>query len=211
MPELPEVETTMRGLIPHLKGATIQNVVIRQPQLRWLIPPHLKSCINQQKIIQLSRRGKYLLIHVQTGTLIIHLGMSGSLRVLNHDTPPLPHDHVDMILNQNKLLRYHDPRRFGAILWTEEDPLHHPLLKSMGVEPLSVDFTGLYLKQAALTRKVAIKPFIMNSKIVTGIGNIYAAEALFLAGIHPITPASLLTQSQWGSLQEGTKFPTDPI
>jgi formamidopyrimidine-DNA glycosylase len=205
MPELPEVETTMRGLIPHLEGATIQGVIIRQSQLRWPIPSHLKSCLTQQKIIQLSRRGKYLLIKVQAGTLIIHLGMSGSLRVLNHSTPPTRHDHMDITLTQNKLLRYHDPRRFGAVLWTEDEPLHHPLLKSMGVEPLSADFTGLYLKQAALKRIIAIKPFIMNSKIVTGIGNIYAAEALFLAGIHPITPAHLLTPSQCDRLVESIK------
>ncbi|MDP3559666.1 MAG: bifunctional DNA-formamidopyrimidine glycosylase/DNA-(apurinic or apyrimidinic site) lyase [Legionellaceae bacterium] len=196
MPELPEVETIMRGLTPHLEGAIIQDVIIRHPQLRWPIPQNLKSHLNQQKIIQLSRRGKYLLIHIARGTLIVHLGMSGSLRILKHHTSPTRHDHVDIIFSDHFLLRYHDPRRFGAVLWTEDDPYMHPLLKNMGIEPLDPQFTGQYLKNTTLKRHVAIKPFIMNSKIVTGIGNIYAAEALFLANIHPLTRSSLLTQTQ---------------
>ena len=205
MPELPEVETILRGLIPQLEGATIQDVIIRHPQLRWPIPTELKALLSQQKILSLSRRGKYLLIHVSTGTLIIHLGMSGSLRLLTLDVPLTRHDHVDIILSPHQRLRYNDPRRFGAILWTEENPLNHPLLKSMGIEPLDMNFTGQYLKQKALNRHAAIKPFIMNSKIVTGIGNIYAAEALFLAKIHPTMPAGLLTQQQCDQLVEAIK------
>lgn len=205
MPELPEVETTLRGLMPHLCGAVIQSVVVRQPQLRWPIPPQLNTCLTQQKIIRLSRRGKYLLIHMTTGTLMIHLGMSGSLRILNVNTVSARHDHVDIIFSDNILLRYTDPRRFGAILWTETDPLKHPLLISLGIEPLDAQFTSAYLQQAARKRHVAIKPFIMNSKIVTGIGNIYATEALFLAKIHPMTPARLLTQQQCEQLVEAIK------
>lgn len=196
MPELPEVETTMRGLMPHLEGVMIQDVIVRAPQLRWPIPSDLKTCLSGQKIIKLSRRGKYLLIHVTTGTLIIHLGMSGSLRFLNSNKPPSRHDHVDILFSEKTILRYNDPRRFGAILWTEITPLNHPLLASIGIEPLDNQFNGEYLKKCALKRNVPVKSFIMNSKIVAGIGNIYAAEALFLAKIHPSTPAGMLTQHQ---------------
>jgi formamidopyrimidine-DNA glycosylase len=205
MPELPEVETILRGLIPHLENETIIDVIIRQHQLRWPIPLGLKNHISTQKILQLSRRGKYLLISLQKGTLIIHLGMSGSLRVLKSPPPPNRHDHVDIILANHTLIRYNDPRRFGAMLWTEESPLQHPLLKSIGIEPLDDQFTGQYLKEKTCHRRVAIKPFIMNSKIVTGIGNIYAAEALFLAGIHPNTPAGLVSQSQCDQLVQAIK------
>ena len=205
MPELPEVETIMRGLAPQLEGTTVQEVIIRQHQLRWPIPSHLKTSLSQQKIIKLTRRGKYLLLQATYGTLIIHLGMSGSLRVLNLSTPPTAHDHIDIIFSTDKLLRYNDPRRFGAVLWTEEDPLNHPLLLLMGLEPFDVHFTGQYLQKKAWNRKVPIKPFIMNSKIVTGIGNIYAAEALFLANIHPSTPAGQLTQQQYERLVDSIK------
>ena len=135
MPELPEVETIMRGLAPQLEGAIIRDVIIRQHQLRWPIPSHLKTSVCQQKIIKLARRGKYLLIQFTHGTLIIHLGMSGSLRIVNINTLPTRHDHIDIIFSTQQLLRYNDPRRFGAVLWTEDEPLHHPLLKSMGLEP----------------------------------------------------------------------------
>ena len=205
MPELPEVETIMRGLSPHLEGLIIQEVIIRQAQLRWSIPAHLNAFLKQQKILGLRRRGKYLLIQVTTGTLIIHLGMSGSLRLLQHFTLPGRHDHVDIVLSDNKRLRYNDPRRFGAILIAEGDPFHHGLLQSLGIEPLDPNFNGNYLKQAALRRRVSIKSFIMNSKIVTGIGNIYAAEALFLAQIHPLTEAGQLSQEQCDRLIQSIK------
>ena len=205
MPELPEVETIMRGLAPQLEGAIVQDVIIRQHQLRWPIPSHLKTSLSQQKIINTRRRGKYLLIQVTHGTLILHLGMSGSLRILNINTPPTRHDHVDIILSTDQLLRYNDPRRFGAVLWTTEEPLQHPLLKSMGLEPFDIHFTGQYLRKKALKRTTPIKPFIMNSKIVAGIGNIYAAEALFLANIHPTAPAGQLTQQQYDRLVDSIK------
>ena len=200
MPELPEVETLLRGLIPHLEDAVIQAVIIRQLQLRWPVSSDLQTCLQQQKIIRLSRRGKYLLIHFTTGTLIIHLGMSGSLRIVHSATPLKRHDHVDMMLSQDRILRYNDPRRFGAILWTTGDPMQHPLLNSLGVEPLDTRFTGAYLKKIAEKRQVPIKSFIMNSKIVTGVGNIYAAEALFSAKIHPLMPAKQLTLQQCDQL-----------
>jgi len=196
MPELPEVETTMCGLKPHLEAAIILDVIVRQKQLRWPIPTTLQSNLNQQTIRHLSRRGKYLLIAVDSGTLIIHLGMSGSLRIVTNDEPIRPHDHVDIVLSDKKILRYHDPRRFGAILWTSHDPSEHPLLISLGVEPLSDDFTPAFLKQKGGRRRLAIKSLIMDSHVVVGIGNIYAAEALFMAKIHPATPAGLLTLQQ---------------
>ena len=205
MPELPEVETIMRGLDPHLKGAIIDDVIIRCSQLRWPIPCHLKHTLSAQQIMNISRRGKYLLIHVSVGTLIIHLGMSGSLRILTQVAAPAPHDHMDLIFSNHLILRYNDPRRFGAILWTQENPLDHFLLKSMGIEPLDVHFTGQYLRQLTLRRHTPIKSFIMNSKIVVGIGNIYAAEALFLASIHPLTPTHSLSISQCEQLVKSIK------
>lgn len=206
MPELPEVETVMRGLTPHLENAMIDHVIVRCPQLRWPIPKDLNNILRGQKIVRLSRRGKYLLISVATGTLIIHLGMSGSLRILSQVTPPLAHDHMDIVFSNHMTLRYNDPRRFGAILWTEENPLEHGLLKSMGIEPLDVHFTGQYLKKLALKRHTHIKSFIMNSKIVVGVGNIYAAEALFLAGVHPLTPTHLLSIHQCDQLVKSIKI-----
>lgn len=205
MPELPEVETIMHGLKPHIENAIIQDVVVRHHQLRWPIPPALQEHLSQGRIGKLSRRGKYLLMPTDAGTLIIHLGMSGSLRIVTRTTHLNPHDHVDIIFSDNKILRYTDPRRFGALLWTTDDPSNHALLKSLGIEPLDAAFTALYLMKRAHSRRVPIKSFIMNSKIVVGIGNIYAAEALFLAGIHPVTPAGLLTQIQCQKLVNAIK------
>lgn len=205
MPELPEVETIMRGLKPHLENAIIQDVVVRQPQLRWPIPSSLSACLIQQKILTLTRRGKYLLIHLAHGTLIIHLGMSGRLLLLHKPTPAARHDHVDVLLSGVGLLRYNDPRRFGAVLWTDEDPFLHPLIKTIGLEPFDERFTGEYLKEKAANRRVSIKTFIMNSKIVSGVGNIYAAESLFLARIHPALEANQLTLDQCHALVKSIK------
>lgn len=205
MPELPEVETIMRGLIPHLKNTVIVDVIVRQAKLRWPISPTLKKHLIQQRVLKLSRRGKYLLLQVTNGTLILHLGMSGRLQILSKITPPTRHDHVDIFFGDSYLLRYNDPRRFGAILWTETDPLQHSLLQSLGIEPLSDHFTGDYLKKRSENRRVAIKSFIMNSHVVTGIGNIYAAEALFLAKIHPLMPAEALTDAQYNQLVDAIK------
>ena len=195
MPELPEVETILRGLSPHIEGAIVEEAIIRTPQLRWPIP-ELNPFIAQQTIINISRRGKYLLFHLKTGTIIFHLGMSGRLCLLTQFKPAQRHDHVDILLTNKQVLRYTDPRRFGAILWTPDNPFEHPVLKNLVVEPLTDELTADYLVQRAAHRTKAIKPFIMDSKIVVGIGNIYAAESLFLAGIHPLMPAGMLTALQ---------------
>jgi len=181
MPELPEVETTRRGIAPHLTGQRVSDCVIRQPRLRWPIPDlgHLRGHVVQG----VRRRAKYLLIDFDHGTLIIHLGMSGSLRVLPCAHPPRQHDHFDLCLGK-RCLRMHDPRRFGAVLWTD-DALQHPRLRGLGPEPLSDAFNGRHLQHHARGRKTAIKNLIMNGSVVVGVGNIYASEALFMAGIHP--------------------------
>jgi len=185
MPELPEVETTARGIAPHIEGQVILEVIIRQPQLRWPVPTNLREFLPSLTIRSVSRRAKYLLIATDAGTLILHLGMSGSLRVLQHGKPADKHDHVDFIFNNGTVLRYNDPRRFGAILWTATPPTEHGLLKDLGPEPLLADFNGTLLYQLSRNRKTPIKSFIMDSHVVVGVGNIYANEALFMAGIHP--------------------------
>lgn len=205
MPELPEVETVMNGLKPQLEGKTIQTVTLRHHQLRWPIPQSLKQDLPQQTINRLSRRGKYLLIHMASGTLIIHLGMSGQLQINTAHAPVKPHSHVDIIFSDQQILRYTDPRRFGAVLWTKEPPHQHPLLQSLGPEPFDPQFTADYLLLRAKNRHIAIKPFIMDGKIVVGVGNIYAAEALFFAGIHPATPAGSIPIKQYEKLVETIK------
>ena len=200
MPELPEVETTLRGIVPHLQGQQVESLIIRQWQLRWPIPKNLPAKLGGQTIKSLCRRGKYLLIQFEQGTAILHLGMSGSLRMVAADQPAAKHDHVDWQLASGQCLRYTDPRRFGALLWTEEDPRQHPLLKNLGPEPLTEEFSGELLFQRTRKRKQAIKTLIMDSKIVVGVGNIYANEALFLAGIRPGRAASGLTRAQCHAL-----------
>ncbi len=185
MPELPEVETTCNGIAKHLVNKTIAKVIIRQAKLRWPIPLRLKKELPQNKIISVQRRAKYILIATSTGTLIIHLGMSGSLCIVKASTPFDKHDHFDLILKNGQCLRLHDPRRFGAVLWTRKPVLEHKLLCQLGPEPLSTAFTADSLYQQSRKRKVSIKQFIMNGHIVVGVGNIYASEALFFAGIHP--------------------------
>lgn len=193
MPELPEVETTLRGIFPHLDQQTITKTIIRKRQLRWRIPSHLEKTLQGQKIIGAERRAKYLLLKTSAGTLIIHLGMSGHLRILGEDSPSGKHDHVDIQFSNHKILRFNDPRRFGAVLWTKENPHEHALLKHLGVEPLSSEFSGEYLRTRAQNRKLPIKSFLMDGKIVTGVGNIYAAEALFEAGISPLASAKSIS------------------
>jgi len=185
MPELPEVETTLRGISPYIKNKIVSQVIIRRPKLRWPIPTDLPQLIEQHTLLTLSRRAKYLLLHFDTGTLLIHLGMSGSLRIITHDTPVAKHDHVDILFEQQGI-RLTDPRRFGAVLWLGTEPYQHSLLSKLGPEPLSADLTGDYLYQKAKNRKVSIKQFLMNQNIVTGVGNIYCTEALFSSGISPL-------------------------
>lgn len=193
MPELPEVETTLRGILPHIEQQTIVKTIVREHRLRWAIPTNLAQILLGKSIVNVARRAKYLLLNLHDGTIIIHLGMSGCLRILTNDAPPNKHDHVDIVLHNKKILRFTDPRRFGAFLWVEGNPHCHPLLKNLGIEPLTKNFTGRYLWQQAKNRSVSIKSFLMDNKIVTGIGNIYATEALFAAGIHPATPANSLS------------------
>ena len=159
--------------------------MVREPRLRWRVPRELAAAAAGQRVRELRRRAKYLLFDLERGTMILHLGMSGSLRVLPRAAPPATHDHVDIVLDSGLCVRFNDPRRFGSLLWTREDPLQHPLLRSLAPEPLSAQFNGAYLARAAAGRSVAIKQLIMNSQIVVGVGNIYASEALFRAGIRP--------------------------
>jgi formamidopyrimidine-DNA glycosylase len=194
MPELPEVETTLRGLLPHVVGRRIVRVAIRHPQLRWPVPPDLPELLRGQAIRDVRRRAKYLLFDCGKGTLILHLGMSGSLRILPEDAPPGAHDHFDLVLDNGTLMRLRDPRRFGAVLWYEGDPARHPLLSALGCEPLADAFDGDYLYRATRARRAAIKLAIMDSHVVVGVGNIYANEALFHAGIRPQLPANRVSR-----------------
>lgn len=189
MPELPEVETTLRGIRPYLEGERVQRLLVREPRLRLPIAPETADLVQGQRIGALSRRSKYILMGLERGTLIVHLGMSGSLRVVPPSSPPRRHDHLDLVLSDQRCLRFHDPRRFGIFLWTAETPevaeRQHPLLSHLGPEPLGERFDGDDLYAASRGRRVAIKSFIMDASVVVGVGNIYANESLFLAGIHP--------------------------
>ena len=193
MPELPEVETTRRGIEPHVQGRIIERVIVRQPRLRWPVPARLETLLPGQSIESVRRRAKYLLLRLDTGTLIMHLGMSGSLRVVNGNVEPGPHDHLDLVFTDASLLRLRDPRRFGAVLWTEGRPEAHRLLRNLGPEPLGDDFTGEYLYSVSRKRRSPIKSLLMNGAVVAGIGNIYANEALFRSGINPRRRSNLIS------------------
>ena len=206
MPELPEVETTLRGIAPHITHKTLSRVVIRQPKLRWPIPEDLSEILSGQIVQSCRRRAKYLLIEWETGVLLIHLGMSGSLRIWQGNAPAAgKHDHVDIAFANGTLLRYHDPRRFGAILWLAGAVEHHQLLKDLGVEPLSDDFTVDYLFQALQKRSSPIKTVLMDNKIVVGVGNIYANESLFQAAVAPQRAAKSLSQAECAALTAAVK------
>jgi len=205
MPELPEVETSRRGIAPHILQQRVTGVQLRQRQLRWPIPAKIKTLLPGQRINSVERRGKYLLLGTDAGTLIIHLGMSGSLRIVDQNTPPQKHDHVDIEFANHKILRLRDPRRFGAVLWTSRPVEQHKLIKQLGPEPLSDAFNGDYLQHQARGRKVSIKNFIMNSHVVVGVGNIYASEALFLAGINPKRSAARISLARYRLLAECIK------
>lgn len=200
MPELPEVETTRRGIEPAVSGRLIERVVVREPRLRWRVPDDLSAIASGQRIDQVRRRAKYLLLDLERGSMILHLGMSGSLRVMSATVPPLTHDHVDIVLDSGICLRFNDPRRFGCLLWTNEDPLTHPLLRHLAPEPLSDEFNADYLARAAKGRSVAIKQFLMNAQVVVGVGNIYASEALFQAGIKPTRSAGRIKKEEFKAL-----------
>lgn len=197
MPELPEVETTRRGIAPHIEGKRVSHMVIRHHQLRWPVDPQLPTYLAKKTLRAVHRRGKYLLLEFVQGHLLIHLGMSGSLRIVDSKKePPQKHDHIDIIFSANIALRFHDPRRFGSVLWTTDDPFQHKLIAKLGPEPLSDDFTSEYLFQRSRKRKKDVKTFIMDSHIVVGVGNIYANESLFTAGIRPTKAAEKLTRKQ---------------
>jgi len=200
MPELPEVETTRRGIEPWLVGRRIETLTVREWRLRWRVPRGLPAKLGGARVRTVGRRAKYLLIGTDAGTLIWHLGMSGSLRVLDADSPPLAHDHVDLVLDSGKCLRFNDPRRFGCLLFTADEPARHKLLKGLAVEPLSDDFTGAALWRRARGRTASIKSFIMDSRTVAGVGNIYASEALFRAGIRPGLAAGRVSRVRMAAL-----------
>ena len=197
MPELPEVETSCRGIKPHILNKKIKLVVIRQHQLRWPIPKTLPNKISGLNLTQVTRRGKYLLLNFSdVGTVIIHLGMSGSLRICTPATPIGKHDHIDFVFSNNKVLRLTDPRRFGCVLWTDQPVEQHKLFSKLGPEPLEDNFNTDYLYQKSRKRNCSIKAFIMNSHIVVGVGNIYASESLFIAGINPKRKAGDLSKAR---------------
>ncbi len=200
MPELPEVETARRGIAPHLTGQRVADVIVRQRQLRWPVPKALDQALPGQILRAVERRAKYILLRIDSGTVIIHLGMSGSLRVLPCRTAPLRADHVDIALANGQCLRLRDPRRFGCVLWTTGDPAQHRLLKNLGPEPLGDEFSGDSLYTAARRRKIAVRDFLLNGSVVAGIGNIYANECLFLAKIRPQRAAGRLSRAQYQHL-----------
>lgn len=205
MPELPEVETTRRGIAPYVQGQRVARIVVRQRQLRWPVPAALTRELRGQTIHTLSRRAKYLLFESSKGTAILHLGMSGTLRVLTRPAPLEKHDHVDLVFAGGATLRFNDPRRFGCLLWTREDSSTHPLLAELGPEPLARSFDGAALYESSRDRRVAIKNFIMNPRIVVGVGNIYASEALHRAGIHPRRPAGRVALERYLQLARDIK------
>ncbi len=200
MPELPEVETTRRGIAPHVSGQTITRVTVRERRLRWPIPADLEDNLTGQEIQAVQRRAKYLLLPTGAGTVLLHLGMSGHLRILPAEAPTRNHDHVDIVLASGQCLRFNDPRRFGAVLWTSDPPERHPLLARLGPEPLSEGFSADYLYTRSRHRKTPIKSLIMDSHAVVGVGNIYANEALFKAGIHPLRAAGRISRIRHGTL-----------
>jgi formamidopyrimidine-DNA glycosylase len=200
MPELPEVETTRRGVEPYVVGRRITAFDLREPRLRWPVSPDLPAQLMGRRIVSAGRRAKYLLLGTDDGTLLLHLGMSGSLRVLPAGTPRLKHDHFDLVLDSGAALRFNDPRRFGSVHFTREDPARHPLLAALAPEPFDPAFDTDYLERIARGRRVAIKPLLMNGRLVTGVGNIYANEALFRARIRPRRQARRLTRRELAQL-----------
>ncbi len=204
MPELPEVETTRRGLEPLLVGQTIAAVEIRQPSLRWPVEAELASQLRGQRIRSVARRGKYLLVTLESGALLIHLGMSGSLRYLTAAQTPSQHDHVDLQFRSGAQLRFNDPRRFGSLHFSA-DPEDHWLLRNLGPEPLGERFTGGYMWRISRGRRVSIKQLLMNGRVVVGVGNIYASEALFRAGVHPQRSAGRIARHRYDLLVDAVK------
>ncbi len=214
MPELPEVEVTRLALAPYVEGATVRTLVVRERRLRWPVPTQLARVVQGQPVLRLERRGKYLLWRFARGTLISHQGMSGVWRVLEQPAPAARHDHVDVVMSGNVTLRYSDPRRFGALLWHaaqegegdgESDVMDHPLLRGLGIEPFDARFDGAHLFAGTRGRKVCIKQLLLAGHVVVGVGNIYASEALFHAGISPRRAAQRLTRVQCERLAQAVR------
>lgn len=205
MPELPEVETCRAGLAPHIEGKLFKHMVIRQKQLRWPVPEDLLTLLPGLTLLSVKRRAKYLLFDFGSGTLILHLGMSGKVFFCPVDTPVKKHDHIDFVFADDTTLRFNDQRRFGAVLWCASDIDQHPLLTHLGPEPLSDEFDGNVLFAKAKGKRVVIKSFIMDSHIVVGVGNIYASEALFLAGILPNRTVDAISLSEYQALASAIK------
>ncbi len=200
MPELPEVETTRRGIAPRLEGQRIAKVTVRERRLRWPVPAGLERKLRGQTVRSIERRAKYLLLHTDAGAALIHLGMTGSLRLVIDQAPPDKHDHFDIAMDSGVILRFNDARRFGSFLWGGAEPSAHPLLAKLGPEPLSEMFNGDYLYRVSRGRRIAIKPLLMNAHVVVGVGNIYASEALFRAGIHPKRAAGRISKQRMEKL-----------
>jgi formamidopyrimidine-DNA glycosylase len=205
VPELPEVETTRRGIAPYVRGRNVAQVLVRESRLRWPVPADLPERLAGCRIDDIGRRGKYLLFHTARGTAILHLGMSGSLRVVDPATPPRKHDHLDLILDSGLSLRFHDPRRFGCLLWTDAPPEAHPLLAGLGPEPLEEGFDGSHLHALSRGRSAPVKTFIMDSHVVVGVGNIYANESLHRAGIAPTRAAGRISLARYERLAEAIR------
>lgn len=204
MPELPEVETSRRGIEPWVSNTTIARVIVRNRGLRWPVAKGIERKLKGQQIHSVDRRAKYLLINTGNGTAILHLGMTGSVFIVDRDTPAGVHDHLDIELDSGNTLRFRDPRRFGSFHWSKE-PLAHPLLAKLGPEPLGDAFDGEYLWQRSRGRKVSVKQFIMNAQIVVGVGNIYASESLFLAGINPKRAAGKIARHRYDALADSIR------
>jgi formamidopyrimidine-DNA glycosylase len=202
MPELPEVETTRRGLAPHLVNQRIRTAIVRNRDLRVPVPRALPAIVAGTTVRSVDRRGKYLLIDCGSGTLIIHLGMSGRLWLVDPPVPLDPHDHFDLVLENGRAVRLRDPRRFGLVLWQTGDPLLHPLLANIGPEPLSNAFSGKWLYDVTRNRSCAVKLALMDSRVVAGVGNIYASEALFRAGINPKLSAQRIGRARYDVLAD---------
>jgi formamidopyrimidine-DNA glycosylase len=205
VPELPEVETTRRGIEAALVGRTVTRAVLHEVRLRWPVARELADVLRGQRVHAVKRRAKYLLIELGNGTLIVHLGMSGSLRLMPANTPRLTHDHVELVLDDDAVLRFNDPRRFGSLHFVTDDPLQHPLLARLAPEPLEDEFDGQYLWRITRKRQVAIKQLLMNGQLVVGVGNIYASEALFRAGVRPTRTARRLTRIEAEKLAAAIK------
>jgi len=206
MPELPEVETTLRGIAPHIDQQTVSKIIIHNGSLRWPVDKTLPRILKNQQLLKLQRRGKYLILCFSKGSLLLHLGMSGTLRVLNAGETLQKHDHFEMCFNNGKALRLRDPRRFGSVLWTTEPWETHKLINKLGPEPLSDDFDENRLYTKSRKKTVAIKSFVMNSHIIVGVGNIYASESLFIAGINPNKAAGKVSKKAYSALTQAIKI-----